>query len=284
MELKHENACINHINLHYVSQGSGPLVILLHGFPQYWYTWRHQISFLSQYFKVVALDLRGYGDSEKPPKIEDYRLEELATDVKELIYHLGYSKAHLIGHDWGGAIAWFMAARHPVVIDHLIVLNSPYPSIFKKALKTNLKQLMKSWYIFFFQIPYVPEVILKSFSKSMLANFFRSSSVNKETFSNDDIEMYYENLQKPGVLKSAINYYRAIFQSSSQSHGQVQIDIPTLLIWGERDVALTKELTLGMERYFKQPIRIRYLPEAGHWVNEEVPDKINALILEFLNP
>lgn len=282
--LKHEVVQIKGLNIHYVTAGEGPLVILLHGFPQCWYTWRHQILALSEHFKVVAPDLRGYGDSDKPPNISDYSMPHLTADVVGLIQVLGNKKAHIVGHDWGGAIAWQVALEYPDVVDHLVVLNAPHPAKFLKALRSNFSQLRRSWYIFFFQLPLLPEWIFKRNPQKVLTRMFKTASTSKESFTNEDINHYVAAIQKPGALTAALNYYRAVFRKRGQkSHPAARtIKAPTLLIWGENDVALGKELTYEMEPLFEGTFRIEYIKNCSHWVNEEQPELVNQLLLNFL--
>jgi epoxide hydrolase 4 len=284
---KHEFIFSNKIKIHYVTAGEGPLVLLLHGFPQFWYTWRHQIPALAEHYHVVAPDLRGYGDTDKPQNISDYQSHILTADVAGLINSLGYEKAHVVGHDWGGSIAWKTALEHPQVIDRLAVLNCPHPHLFAKALQSNVRQALKSWYIFFFQIPYLPEFVFKMFSKKLLEGLFRDKSIRPGTFNDEDIEKYRLALEKPGAFTAALNYYRAAFRKKV-NNGQSQekdrkIASPTLLIWGEEDTALGKELTYGMEPLFRGPFHLHYVPNCSHWVNEEQPELVNRLLLEFLS-
>ena len=285
-ELEHKFATANGIRIHYVTSGTGPLVVLLHGFPQFWYAWRYQIPELATQFKVVAPDLRGYGDTDKPPKVSDYRTSILADDIADLIKAIGYEKAHIVGHDWGGGIAWVLASKHPQVVDRLAVINCPHPKIFLQALRSNPKQIKKSWYIFFLQLPFLPELLFRLSPKGILKRMLRDTSKRKEAFSNDDIEKYAKELMKPGALSAAINYYRASFRSISNAgerqNNDKSIEATTLLIWGEDDVALGKELTLGMDPLFKNAFRIHYIPNCGHWVNEEQPELINQVLMEYL--
>ena len=284
--LKHEFINANGIKIHYVTAGKGPLVILLHGFPEFWYTWRHQIPFLSEHFQVVAPDLRGYGDTEKPSHVSDYQPSIIANDIVELIHALGHDKASIVGHDWGGGIGWRIAIDHPEVVDRLIVLNCPHPVIFNRALTSNFQQIKRSWYVFFFLIPYIPELVFKIRSKQMIKEIFRGSVIRKTTFSDEDIDKYYQALAKPGAFTAALNYYRAAFlkrSRGSKSEGSnKKISSPTLLIWGEEDKALGKELTYGMESLFTGPFTIEYIPNCSHWVNEEQPERVNQLLLQFL--
>lgn len=275
----------NGIRMHYLTAGKGPLVVLLHGFPQFSYSWRHQIPSFADKFRVVAPDLRGYGETDKPEAVEEYTSEKLMGDIVGLVHALGYEKAHIVGHDWGGAVAWNIAIHNPKIVDRLIVLNCPHPKLFAQALKSNYRQMLRSWYLFFFQLPYIPESLFNMFSKEFTKGIFRGTATNKEAFTDEDLELYQKELQKPGAVRGAMNYYRAAFQNrhSVKNEGKAkQIAAPTLLIWGEDDKALGKELTYHMEPLFSGPFKLQYIPHCGHWVNEEQPAKVNQLILEHL--
>lgn len=274
--MKHEFIQVNGIRMHYATEGEGPLLLLLHGFPETWYSWRHQIPALAKQFKVVAPDLRGYGETDKPEKISDYLPEVLANDIAGLIRGLGYEKAHIVGHDWGGGVAWQTALRHPEVVDRLSILNCPHPALFARALRNNFDQMKKSWYVFFFQLPYLPEFLFKLNSHKILKKLFRFSD---RPFKEEDAAVYEQSITKPGSFHAALNYYRAALKSPSPHK---QISSPTLLIWGEKDIALGKELTYGMEPLFSGSFHIEYIPNCSHWVQEEQPEKVNRLLTEFL--
>lgn len=283
--LKHEYAKVNNINLHYVSMGEGKLVVLLHGFPEYWYGWRNQIPSLSKNFKVIAPDLRGYNESEKPVGIHNYTREILVNDIVGLIRHAGYEKAHIVAHDWGGVIAWWLALDHPEMVDKLSVLNSPYPSIFVRHLKSNPRQMLKSWYMYFFQIPKIPELLLRLALRPALNYVLRSWSYNKNAFTREDVLKYETALRQKGALTAAINYYRAIFRYKPTSRTGVvkkQIQSPTLFIWGKNDRVFCNEVTEGMEKYFSAYLEIKYFDRCSHWVQHENPLAVNEKIIEFL--
>jgi pimeloyl-ACP methyl ester carboxylesterase len=284
---KREFVDANGIRIHCVTAGSGPLVLLLHGFPQFWYAWRHQIPALASRFKVVAPDLRGYNDTEKPRRVADYRTGVLAADVVGIVRAFGYEKAHLVGHDWGGGVAWTAAMQHAEAVDKLAVLNCPHPLLFVKALRSNVRQLGRSWYMFFFQLPALPELVFRLFPRGIVERTFRGLAVRKAAFTDEDLRRFREALEKPGALTAAINYYRATFRNFSAmrelERAPTQIRSPTLVIWGENDVALGKELTDGMEPLFRGPLRIEYVRNCSHWVNEEQPELVNRLLLEFLD-
>lgn len=275
---------MNNVRLHYVTQGEGKLVILLHGFPEFWYSWRHQIPVLAPHFRVVAPDMRGYNDSEKPKGVAHYRLDLLTADVMGLVRAFGEERAVIVGHDWGGGVAWAFAAHYPQATERLIVLNCPHPNAFQQHLRANLRQLRRSWYIFFFQLPYLPEFGVRLSLRRFVERAFRGMAVRKEAFPDEDLQRYVEALKKPGALTAAINYYRAGFRDFLR-HGErqfPQITSPTLLIWGEEDVALGKELTCNMEPYFTDRFEIKYIPNCSHWVQQEQPELVNQYLLEFL--
>jgi pimeloyl-ACP methyl ester carboxylesterase len=272
----------NGIKLHYVSHGSGKLMLMLHGFPEFWYSWRHQIEEFSRDYKAVALDLRGYNESDKPQGVEAYRMSELVEDVKGVIQGLGYEDCILVAHDWGGAIAWNFAYTYPELVEKLIVLNIPHPAKFAEGLKTP-EQLSKSWYILAFQIPWLPEFLLQLNDYQAIENAFLGMAVDKTAFSQEDLDAYKDAAAKRGALTAAINYYRAIFQSLLQSDRQQwgTLNIPTLTIWGENDTALGKELTYGTGTYVRD-WQIKYIPNCSHWVQQEQPALVNTYIRQFL--
>jgi len=281
---RHGSAYVNGVRLHYVTQGEGKLVILLHGFPEFWYSWRHQIPVLAEHFKVVAPDLRGYNESEKPAGVSSYRLDLLTADVLGLIRTFGEEKAIIVGHDWGGGVAWTFAADYPQATERLIVLNCPHPGAFQKQIRSNLRQLRRSWYMFFFQIPWLPEALVRINRRRFVEQAFRGMAICKEAFPDEDLQRYVEAIEKPGALTAAINYYRAMFRDFLRHRERqfAKITCPTLLIWGEEDIALGKELTYNMEPYFTDRFEIKYLPRCSHWVQQEQPELVNQYMLEFL--
>ena len=272
----------NGIRLHYVSQGTGKLMLMLHGFPEFWYSWRHQIEEFSKNYYTVAIDLRGYNDSDKPEGVAAYLMPELIQDVRDTIHNLGYEDCILVAHDWGGAIAWHFAAAYPKMVEKLIVLNIPHPAKFVAGLQTP-QQLWKSWYIFAFQIPWLPEFFLQLNDHQAISEAFSAMAINKTAFSKADLDAYREAAAKPGALTAMINYYRGAFQSlfTIQSSQWSVLDVPTLTIWGENDTALGKELTYGTEAYVRD-WQIKYIPNCSHWVQQEQPALVNQYIHEFL--
>ncbi|TFI55355.1 alpha/beta hydrolase [Mastigocladus laminosus UU774] len=277
---QHDYIITNGIKLHYVTQGEGTLMLMLHGFPEFWYSWRHQIPEFAKYFKVVAVDLRGYNDSDKPKDQSAYRMDEFIQDIKGLIEGLGYEKCVLVGHDWGGAIAWCFAYAYPEMVERLVVLNIPHPAKLSEGLRTP-GQLLKSSYMFLFQLPWLPEVLIQSWDYQLIENAFQGMAVDKNAFSKADIEAYKDAAAKRGSLTAMLNYYRNIFQDQMFNKTWGVLEVPTLMIWGENDTALGKELTYGTEAYVRD-LQIKYIPNCSHWVQQERPELVNQYIQEYL--
>lgn len=280
--MQHKYLETNGIQLHYVTQGEGPLMLFLHGFPEFWYSWRHQIREFSKDYKVVAVDLRGYNDSDKPKEKSAYALSELIKDVEGVIRALGYEQCILVGHDWGGAISWSLAYAYPDMLSKLIVLNLPHPAKFAAGLRTT-QQLFKSWYIALFQLSKLPEILLSASHYAAIRAVFQGQAVNPDAFTEKDLDAFVAAAAKPGALTSMLNYYRNLFQPDSLLLQTWDVlKIPTLMIWGEEDVALGKELTYGTEE-FVSDFRIRYLSQCSHWVQQDQPQIVNQYIREFLS-
>ncbi len=279
----HHYADLGAVRLHYVEMGEGPLVVLLHGFPEFWYSWRFQIPGLAEAgFRVVAPDMRGYNLSDKPQGVNNYRAELLGRDVARLIRACGAERAKVVGHDWGRVVAWMAAMHYPEQVEKLAILNVPHPDRFLQGLWT-LHQLRKSWYIFFFQIPWLPEQVVRAGNFAWLRSNFRNDPVRPGAFGPQDIDRYVEALSRPGALTAAMNYYRALFrQTPAQVRRQLRkVEIPVLVIWGERDRYLGTELAQP-DRTWVPDVRVERLVDASHWVQVDQPEKVNALLLDFL--
>jgi epoxide hydrolase 4 len=278
---QHCDIITNGIRMHYVIQGEGQLIVLLHGFPEFWYSWRYQIPFLAQHgYTVVAPDLRGYNDTDKPRT--GYDVPTLIRDIEGLIKGLGQERAIIVGHDWGGVLAWAFAIRYPQMTDRLIVMNMSHPAAIMRELRT-LKQLRKSWYIFFFQIPWLPEYVLLRNSANEIGRMLRGTAVQKSAFPREVTAKFQQAMSKPGAMTAALNYYRQLFRHlpSYSTGGKDHVSTPTLLIWGEQDIALDIALTTGLEQWVDN-IEVKRIPDSGHWVQQEQPDEVNAFMLEFL--
>ena len=282
-QIVHRDAAIGSLRLHYVELGEGPLVLLLHGFPEFWYSWRHQLPALAAAgFRAVAPDLRGYNRSDKPTAVSAYNTEALSGDVAGLIRHLGAERAVVVGHDWGGALAWEFAMRYPDLLERLAILNAPHRERFLRALRTP-RQLRKSWYMFFFQLPGLPETFLRRNDYAELRRTFRADPARPDAFSGADIERYIEAASQPGALTAGINYYRALFRQppARWRAGLRPITAPVLIIWGEQDRYLGKELAEPDPAWVPNA-RVERLPDASHWVQVDRPERVNALLLDFL--
>ncbi len=281
--VEHRYADLGDVRLHCVEAGEGPLVVLLHGFPQFWYMWRFQIPALADAgFRVVAPDMRGYNLSEKPRGVRNYRVELLARDVERLILACGEESAAVVGHDWGAAVAWVTAMMHPERVRRLGILNVPHPERFAHGL-LRPAQLLRSSYMFFFQVPRLPEKVLAAGDFAPLRRALRNEPVRPGAFTDEDIELYVEALARPGALTAALNYYRALFRRNPLKARALlrRIEAPVMVIWGERDRYLGKELAEPDPSWVSN-LRVERLPDASHFVAEDRPDEVNTLLLEFL--
>ena len=269
----------NGIKLHFVTQGEGKLMLMLHGFPEFWYSWRHQIPEFAKDYKVVALDLRGYNKSDKPQDKSAYRIDELVKDVEGVILGLGYNSCVLVGHDWGGLISWYFAHSHPEMLERLIVMNIPHPAKFRQGFQTP-QQLLRSWYIFFFQLPWLPEIFLQAWDYKLIDRIFTNMAINKSAFTSDDIEAFKNAAARRGALTAMVNYYRNLFTNILKQDWSL-LQVPTLMIWGEEDRALGKELTYETQTYVSN-FQIHYIPNCSHWVQQEKPELVNQYMRSFL--
>ncbi len=277
---QHREAKVNGVRLHYVEAGSGPLVLLLHGFPEFWYSWRHQIPALAAAgFHVLALDLRGYNLSDKPRGVSAYRIDTLLGDVLGLIDHVSAERAAIAGHDWGGVIAWHLAMHHPQKVEKLIILNAPHPAAYRRELQS-WTQLLKSWYIFFFQLPSLPEQLLSAGDFAWLERLLRHQPVHPQAFGSEDVRRYKQALAQPGALTAALNYYRAFlrYRAKGTVREDVSINVPVLLLWGERDSYLSLRLTEGLSAWVPN-LRVVRFPDVSHWIQNDAPERVTQSLL-----
>src|SRR6266436_678361 len=269
------------ISLHAVAAGpkDGAVVVLLHGFPEFWYGWHKQIEPLAAAgFRVIVPDQRGYNLSSKPAGIASYAVSELVSDVIAIADQLGQKKIFLVGHDWGAAVAWSAALLHPQRVAKLVILNVPHPSVMRKFMKTRLRQVRRSWYIFFFQLPWLPEALFSAFhflvgSRSLL----RSSRPG--TFSAEDLAQYRAAWSQPGALTSMIHWYRALFRYRSKFPDRT-VHVPTRILWGERDAFLLSEMAHESLRYCADA-ELYTFANASHWLQHEEPARVSELLVEF---
>ncbi len=278
----HTTIQTNGVNLHVVQAGpeSGPLVILLHGFPEFWRGWIKQIEPLAEAgFRVWVPDQRGYNLSDKPGGIAAYRIDTLAKDVAGLIEASGSEKAFLAGHDWGAAVAWWTALRYPEKLNRLAILNVPHPVVMVRRLWSNPAQLRKSWYIFFFQMPFLPEAIIHRDNWAFGVRSLKGSS-RKGTFNDEDIRQYRLAWGQKEAFHSMLNWYRAMLQRPPKIPADPRIHVPTLVLWGVNDRFLGRELVQPSLDLCEDG-RVVFFEQATHWVQHEESEKVNELLIDF---
>jgi pimeloyl-ACP methyl ester carboxylesterase len=269
------------IKLHAIGAGppDGPVAILLHGFPEFWYSWHKQIEPLAAAgFRVIVPDQRGYNKSSKPRGAASYALSELTSDVLAIANQLGQERIFLAGHDWGAAVAWSFALLHPQRVSKLAILNVPHPSVMRRYLQTNRRQLRRSWYMFFFQLPFIPEAAFTAFNFRLgFRSLVRSS--RPDTFSDDDLSQYRAAWSQPGALTGMINWYRAAFRYRSKFPDST-VHVPTRILWGERDAFLLSEMGHDSLRYCDNA-ELYTFASASHWLQHEEPARVSELLIDF---
>jgi pimeloyl-ACP methyl ester carboxylesterase len=269
------------IELHSVAAGppGSPLVILLHGFPEFWYSWQKQIEPLaSAGFRVVVPDQRGYNTSSKPRGSASYALPLLTSDVIAIADQLHAEKFFLAGHDWGAAVAWSAAILYPQRVSKLAILNVPHPSVMFRYLRGNLRQLRRSWYMFFFQLPWLPEAAFSAFNFRLGVNSLLRSS-RPGTFTDADLLQYRSAWSQPGALTGMLNWYRAAFRHRSP-FPDPNVRVPTRILWGQRDAFLLSEMAQASLRYCANAELVPF-PGASHWLHHEEPDRVSQLLIDF---
>jgi pimeloyl-ACP methyl ester carboxylesterase len=281
-DLRHSTVATNGVTLHVVESGpeDGPPVILLHGFPEAWLCWRRQIGPLAAAgYRVIVPDQRGYNTSEKPLRIAAYVLDELAADVLGLITHTGHDRAALVGHDWGGIVAWRVAIRHAGRVDRLAIVNAPHPWAFRRYLVRNPAQWLRSWYVFFFQLPRVPEANFRRANWRALARALVATS-RPGTFGEHELDEYRDAWAQPGAMTAMIHWYRAALRYPPPE-ANPRVRIPTLILWGRRDTFIrpsAAEASLAL----CENGRLEWFDDATHWLQHEQPEEVAKRLLEFL--
>jgi pimeloyl-ACP methyl ester carboxylesterase len=283
IELREGYAELSEARLHYVEAGpaDGPAVVLLHGFPDFWYSWRHQIPALAAAgLRVIAPDMRGYNLSSKPAEVSAYEPRRVAGDIRELIRERRASTAGVAGHDWGAAIAWVLAMAHPEVVERLAILNVPHPRRMLAALRRPGPQIAKSWYMFFFQLPWLPERAVRAGDWRAFRYGFEHDA-RPGAFTPADIDRYREAWSQPGAAAATINYYRASMRrpGTASRGGLGPVSAPTLVIWGERDRYLSSSLAEPDRTDVPGLERVVRLPDASHWVQHDEPDRVSELLI-----
>lgn len=262
------------------------LAICLHGFPEHALCWRDQLPVLAQLgYRAWAPNQRGYGNSSRPQKVSDYSIDKLIADVAGLIDASGAKRTILIGHDWGAIVAWAFAALQVRPLDALIIMNVPHPACYFSRLFRS-SQFFKSWYIYFFQLPWLPEWLLTRRKSRAVSGMVLRSSSNRQNFPRDLLDVFQQNAQSPGAVTAMLNWYRAAFRRGLRRGGRVRRDFPlihtrTLMIWGEEDAALDKSTTYDTGRYVTD-LTLRYLPGVSHWVQQDATEAVNQMMTCFL--
>ncbi|HEY5729833.1 MAG TPA: alpha/beta hydrolase, partial [Anaerolineales bacterium] len=283
MDLEHSYIETNGIKLHVVQAGpkSGVPVILLHGFPEFHYGWRKQIpAFVEEGCRVIVPDQRGYNLSDKPKGIKNYSTDILVEDIIGLIDALGYEKVNLVGHDWGAVVAWRLAIKYPEQLHKLSIMNAPHPAVTKKFLSRDFEQMRRSWYMMFFQLQWVPETILSTDNWRVITNTLRRSS-KFNSFKDEDIEKYKAAWSQPSAMTSMLNWYRAAIRSRGERLDDVRVKVPTLMMWGIKDFALTHRMARPSMDYVDEGNLILF-PEATHWVQHDAADEVNHYLIDFI--
>ena len=280
--IEHHYIETNGIRLHVAQAGpaDGPLVILLHGFPEFWYGWRRQIEPLARAgYRVWAPDQRGYNLSDKPQGLAAYDIAELARDVVGLIDASGRQKCFLAGHDWGAAVAWTVAQSYPERIEKLAILNVPHPAVMFRTLRSSPAQLRKSWYMFFFQIPLLPEAMLRTNDWAGAVEMLRRSSL-PGSFTEQDFEQYRQAWWRKGAFTSMLNWYRAIIQHPPAMPADPRLRLPTLVLWGKRDIALSHEMAQPSIDLCEDG-QLIFFENATHWVQHDEAEAVTAYLIGF---
>jgi epoxide hydrolase 4 len=280
VELRDGYADVGDATLHYVEAGDGPMIVLLHGFPEFWYGWRLQIERLAAAgFRVVAPDMRGYNLSSRPDGVAAYGADKLADDIHALIMKLGAESAMVVGHDWGGNVAWVLAMNHPEVVDRLVIIDAAHPRKLGKGL-FKPRQLLRSWYFFFFALPWLPERIVRAFHYRFFRRFLRDA---RPAFTPEEMDRYVEAWSQLGARTAMIDYYRnSVRTPPKKAKASIRtISAPTLVIWGEGDRFLGPTLAEPEHADVPNLDRVVRLPNASHWAHHDEPERVSELLIEF---
>jgi pimeloyl-ACP methyl ester carboxylesterase len=304
--VSHEYAEVNGVRLHYAKAGKGPLLVFLHGFPEFWYEWKHQIAEFSRDFTVVAPDMRGYNLSTKPTELSAYAMPALVEDLRalstELLKTTGAERFTLVAHDWGGVVAWVFAAMHPQLLDRLIIVNAPHPTVFGRLLREDAAQQRASQYMLMFRSP-AAEATLSANNYQQLTAMVLGAGLRDATVTDADRQAYIAAWSQPGALTGGLNFYRAsqigpptptagaqgapapaappTAEAASAATPPLVIRVPTLVIWGEKDTALLPANLDGLDQFVPE-LTVKRIPDGTHWVVRENAPEVNRLIREYL--
>jgi len=287
---KDEYADVNGVRLHYVTAGKGKLIMFVHGFPEFWYEWKHQLAEFGRDYQAVAPDMRGYNLSSKPADLDQYQVKYMVEDLRALAEKLGHKKFILVAHDWGGAIAWAFGIAHPECLEKLIIINAPHPGIFQRELSQNPAQQKASQYMLFFRSAQA-EQMLSANNYAQLVQVVLGEGLKQGFFTDDDKKAYIEAWSQPGALTGGLNYYRAARvgpptgdkEAASFVAGvpSLEVKVPTLVIWGEKDTALLTGNLEGLDKYVPN-LTVKRIPDGTHWVIHEKPELVDGYIRDFI--
>ncbi|MGE5543417.1 MAG: alpha/beta fold hydrolase [Bacillota bacterium] len=281
-ELRERFIETNGVKLHVMEAGpaEGPMIMFLHGFPEFWFAWRKQIGyFADRGYLVVVPDQRGYNLSDKPEGIAAYKTDELAKDVIGLLDFYGREQIYLVGHDWGASVSWWTALKYPERIKRLVIMNVPHPKVMNRNMLTNPRQMQRSWYIFFFQLPNAPEKLASANNFEWPVSVLASTS-RPGTFKPEELEEYRKAFAQPGAFSSMVNWYRASLQCRNEPPASFRITMPLLILWGLDDVAIIPEQADQSLEYCDQARLVKF--DCTHWIQHEKPDEVNQMIEEFI--
>lgn len=289
---EHKYVDVNNIRLHYVTVGSGKLIMFLHGFPEFWYAWKNQLLEFGKGYKAVAPDMRGYNLSSKPADVEQYRMKYLVEDVRAIVEHLGHKKFILVAHDWGGAVAWALAMRYSEYLEKLVIINAPHPVTFMRELRDNPAQQKASQYILIHRTAQAEEILSRDNFK-LLVDAVLSGGLMQGYFTEEDCAAYIKAWSQPGALTGGLNYYRAanlgpftgesgdVLDNLIANPQLAIVNVPTLVIWGDKDRYLLTGNLDGLEKYVPNLI-VKRIPDGSHWVIHEKPALVNSYIRQFI--
>lgn len=282
MRVRHSTVTVAGLDLHLAEAGppGGQPVLLLHGFPEHWADWRHQIPALAAAgYRVLAPDQRGYNTSDKPKSVASYRMERLTADIPDLLDQLQINRVHLVGHDWGAAVAWWVGLSYPERVDRLCILNGPHPAALSRVLRHHWRQWFRSWYIGFFQLPRLPEALLGAAGGWLLAWAVRRSAP-PGLFRRDELKAMRAAWGQPQALRSMIHWYRALLRYRPTPPASWIVDVPTRIIWGADDHFLLPENAEASVKYCREGDLV-LLSGVSHWVQHEAADEVNRQLLQW---